>query len=130
MLGEYFTAVPGASKWFWGGVISYDNSVKVEQLGVTAAHVVAGGVGAVSEEVAFEMAAGVASRLHTNIGIGITGIAGPGGGTEEKPVGTVWIGIHIDGSTTAQHFRIPGDRAAIRRRSCTAAMHLLRSKLA
>ncbi|MDP9176235.1 MAG: competence/damage-inducible protein A [Gemmatimonadota bacterium] len=126
LLGARITAIPGASDVFLGGVLAYDNLVKTEMLGVDEAVLAARG--AVSEPVALAMAHGVRARLSSDIGISITGIAGPGGGTEEKPVGTVWIAI--DGTTTqAVGLRLIGDRAEIRQRAAQAALDLLRRQL-
>lgn len=90
-LGHLITSVPGSSSYFRGGVISYDNDVKIQLLGVESAALATHG--AVSDLVAQQMASGVRSRLNTTWGVGITGIAGPGGGSESKPVGLVYVGI-------------------------------------
>ncbi|MDY7021544.1 MAG: nicotinamide-nucleotide amidohydrolase family protein, partial [Cyanobacteriota bacterium] len=90
-LGQMITRVPGSSSYFWGGIIAYDNAVKTGLLGVNAQDLEQWG--AVSDIVAQQMAIGVRSRLNTTWGISITGIAGPGGGTETKPVGLVYIGL-------------------------------------
>ncbi|HYN82730.1 MAG TPA: competence/damage-inducible protein A [Gemmatimonadaceae bacterium] len=126
LLGARITAIPGASDVFLGGVLAYDNSVKTEMLGVDES--VLSGHGAVSEPVALAMAQGVRARLSSDIGIAITGVAGPSGGTPEKPVGTVWIAI--DGTTTrAVGLRLIGDRAEIRQRAAQAALDHLRRQL-
>src|SRR5687768_17512315 len=126
LLGARITAIPGASDVFLGGVLAYDNSVKTEILGVDAS--VLASHGAVSEPVALAMAQGVRARLSSDFGISITGVAGPGGGTPEKPVGTVWIAI--DGATTrAVGLRLIGDRAEIRQRAAQAALDMLRRQL-
>jgi nicotinamide-nucleotide amidase len=126
LLGARITAIPGASDVFLGGVLAYDNSVKTEMLGVDPR--VLAGHGAVSEPVALAMAHGVRERLASDIGISITGVAGPGGGTPEKPVGTVWIAI--DGTATrAVGLRLIGDRAEIRQRAAQAALDILRRQL-
>lgn len=126
LLGARITAIPGASDVFLGGVLAYDNSVKTEMLGVDPR--VLADHGAVSESVALAMAHGVRARLSSDLGISITGVAGPGGGTPEKPVGTVWIAI--DGTTTqAVGFRLIGDRAEIRQRAAQAALDMLRRQL-
>ena len=88
-VGAAITAVAGASEVFWGGVISYDNSVKRDVLGVDGA--LLENKGAVSAECAAEMAQGVRRLLKTDLAVSVTGIAGPGGGTREKPVGLVWF---------------------------------------
>ena len=91
LIAKFLTDISGASAVFWGGVVSYDNSVKENVLGVS--HQTLLSVGAVSNDTACQMAVGVKNLLKTDIGISTTGIAGPGGGTPEKPVGTVYIAI-------------------------------------
>jgi len=119
------TNVSGSSAWVTGGIVAYDNAVKIEQLGVPEG--VIGEHGAVSEAVASAMAAGVRARLRTSVGVGITGIAGPTGGTETKPVGTVVIAVDGPG---AQHrvrtVRLPGDRAMVRQMSVQTALDMVR----
>lgn len=118
------TAVPGSSKSFLGGIVAYDNAIKTAQLGVEPA--LLDRFGAVSEEVAMAMAAGVRSRLHATVGIATTGVAGPDGGTPEKPVGLVWLGFTAaDGMVTARRLQLRGGRAAIQSRATTAALGLL-----
>lgn len=126
LLGARITAIPGSSDVFMGGVLAYDNSVKTGMLGVDpnllAAH------GAVSEPVAVGMAQGVRARLSADVGVSITGVAGPGGGTPEKPVGTVWIAV--DGAVTrVVGLRLIGDRSEIRQRAAQAALDLVRRQL-
>lgn len=126
-LGEMLTAVPGSSRYFWGGVIAYDNSVKERMLGVKAQDLAQ--FGAVSAPVAKQMAAGVRDRLGTTWGLSITGIAGPDGGTPEKPVGLVYIGVAGPQgvSSIAQRFGGGRGRDWVRRLSaCTALDHLRR----
>ncbi len=119
---------PGASSYFGGGVVAYSNEAKTELLGVDAGAIEAHG--AVSPEVADALAAGAMERFSADVGVGITGIAGPDGGTEEKPVGYVcWCVKTADGGELARDIRLPGDRAEIRDRSTTVAMHLLRRLL-
>lgn len=126
MLGARITAIPGSSDVFIGGVLAYENTTKIELLGVEPADVETHG--AVSEAVALAMACGVRRRLSADIGISITGIAGPGGGTPEKPVGTVWIAI--DGRVSgARGLRLIGDRAEIRQRSAQAALDFVRREM-
>lgn len=126
MLGARITAIPGSSDVFIGGVLAYENTTKLELLGVELADVETHG--AVSEAVAVGMARGVRRRLSADIGISITGIAGPGGGTPEKPVGTVWIAL--DGRVSgARGLRLIGDRAEIRQRSAQAALDFVRREL-
>lgn len=117
------TATPGASKTFLGGVVAYDNAVKVAQLGVRAETLEQHG--AVSEATVLEMARGVRERLGTTYGIATTGIAGPDGGTPEKPVGVVWFGFADARSASARTFTLRGDRAAIQRRATIAALGLV-----
>lgn len=100
-IANAFTDVAGSSRYFEGGIISYANRIKAEQLAVSQNDL--DSVGAVSKEVALQMARGVAEKLGTDIGISTTGIAGPGGGTKEKPVGTVWMGFYQKGG---KHFAI------------------------
>jgi nicotinamide-nucleotide amidase len=128
LLGARLTANPGSSDVFHGGVIAYDNSVKTKLLGVR--DVTLREHGAVSEEVAREMAEGCAKALGTTIGIGITGIAGPGGGTEEKPVGTVWIAVSGLGETRTLGRAYVGDREEIRLRATQASLDQIRRGLA
>ena len=126
LLGERITAVPGSSDVFIGGVQAYHNSAKVALLGVDPAAIEAHG--AVSEEVAAAMALGVRSRLETEIALSITGIAGPAGGTPEKPVGTVWIALDGQRPETLG-VRLFGDRREIRERAAQAALDLVRRQL-
>jgi nicotinamide-nucleotide amidase len=128
MLGARLTAIPGSSDVVAGGVIAYDNAVKVRMLGVSAD--VIERVGAVSEEVARAMASGVRERLGVEIGVGITGIAGPGGGTPEKPVGTVWTAVDVAGTVHARRSVYVGDREEIRQRAAQGALDLVRIALA
>ena len=117
------TDVPGSSEWFAGGIVAYDNAVKVDELSVPRALV--DQFGAVSEPVAMAMADGVRARLRTEIGVAITGIAGPGGGTPSKPVGTVVVAV--SGPTavvrTSQQM---GDRHMVRTFTTQAALDMVR----
>ncbi len=127
LLGR-LTQVPGSSAWVVGGVVAYDNRVKTETLGVPgnllAEH------GAVSEPVAIAMAHGVRSMMGADLGVGITGIAGPTGGSEAKPVGTVVIAVSgPDGHESVRTFRLPGDRAMVRQLSVQSALDMLRRTL-
>jgi nicotinamide-nucleotide amidase len=128
-LGHLFTATPGSSAYFWGGVISYDNQVKINLLGVNPDDLVH--QGAVSAIVAEQMAAGVRDRLHTDWGLSITGVAGPDGGSEEKPVGLVYIGVaSAQGVESFRYlFGAFRDRQFIRYLSACTAIDLLRRKL-
>lgn len=118
----------GSSAYLAGGVVSYSNEAKVALLGVDAALI--DEHGAVSEPVARAMAEGALKRFDADTAIGITGIAGPGGGSAEKPVGTVCFGVALSGRPTlVRTLRLPGDRSDVRERSTTVAMHLLRGEL-
>ncbi|MBW4443457.1 MAG: competence/damage-inducible protein A [Plectolyngbya sp. WJT66-NPBG17] len=127
-LGQMLTRVSGSSEYFWGGIISYDNSVKENLLGVDPTAIAT--QGAVSAIVAEQMAMGVRSRLNTTWGISITGVAGPGGGTEEKPVGLVYIGLANAEGAVSQRYRF-GDRGRdwVRQVSACSALDRLRRKL-
>jgi nicotinamide-nucleotide amidase len=125
LLGARITAVPGSSDVLVGGVIAYDNRIKQEMLDVPDEELREHG--AVSEPVVRAMATGVRARFGTSIGVGITGIAGPGGGTPEKPIGTVWIAIDVEGAVVARRFSMIGDRDEIRRRSAQSALEMLRA---
>jgi nicotinamide-nucleotide amidase len=128
LLGARVTAIPGSSDVYVGGVVAYDNSVKTKLLGVRDASLSAHG--AVSEQVAREMAEGCARSLGTGVGMAITGIAGPGGGTAEKPVGTVWIAVTGVGETRTLGRVYVGDREEIRLRATQASLDQLRRALA
>lgn len=118
---------PGSSAYLVGGFVTYANEAKTAEVGVPADLIER--VGAVSPEVAEAMARGARERLGTTFGVGITGVAGPGGGTPEKPVGLVHVAVaHPDG-VLARRLDLGGDRAAIRRRTVVAALHLLREAL-
>ena len=124
MLGARLTAISGSSAVVQGGVIAYANDVKTRELGVPAQAIETGG--AVSEPVARAMATGVRLKFGTTIGIGVTGIAGPTGGTPEKPVGTVWVAVDFAGDVHAIRAVIPGDRDEIRQRAAQLALDRLR----
>ncbi|MCW2690211.1 MAG: competence/damage-inducible protein [Mycobacterium sp.] len=128
LLAARLTDGPGSSAYVAGGVVAYANEAKVELLDVNPALIEAHG--AVSEPVAEAMADGALRRFGADTAIAVTGIAGPGGGTDEKPVGTVCFSVMGDGARTlSRTLRLPGDRADIRERSTTVAMHLLRRAL-
>jgi len=128
LLGARITAIPGSSAVYRGGVVAYDNAIKTKLLAVRDASLREHG--AVSEQVAREMAEGCARALATDIGIGITGIAGPGGGTADKPVGTVWIAVAGLGETRSLGRVYVGDREEIRLRATQAALDQIRRGLA
>ena len=127
-VGYTITGVSGASAVFWGGVISYDNSVKRDVLGVPEE--VLATKGAVSPECAAAMAESARRRLKTDLAVSITGIAGPGGGSAEKPVGLVWFGLASGGSRSRETVItekkvFPGDRDAVRAAAIEHALNLL-----
>jgi nicotinamide-nucleotide amidase len=129
-LGQMLTEISGSSDYFWGGVISYDNSVKVNLLGVNAEDLAK--FGAISATVAEQMALGVRSRLGTSWGLSITGIAGPTGGTETKPVGLIYIGLaNPNGEVESFEHRWGAgrSRSLIRHLSACSALDQLRRKL-
>jgi nicotinamide-nucleotide amidase len=127
LVGQRLTAIAGSSKVFVGGVVAYHNEVKLGLLGVSADALAARG--AVSEEVARQMAAEVARALGTEASVAVTGIAGPDGGTAEKPVGTVWIAALWKGKARAFHYVFPGERDVVRRRAAQAALDAMRRVL-
>jgi nicotinamide-nucleotide amidase len=124
LLGARLTAVPGSSDVVEGGVIAYSNRVKEALLGVPQREILEHG--AVSEPVARRMATAARERLGAEIGVGITGVAGPGGGTPEKPVGTVWIAVDAAGEVKALRTLLIGDRNEIRHRAAQAALDMIR----
>ena len=127
LLAARLTAIPGSSDVVQGAVVAYDNRVKRALLGVDERDLEA--YGAVSEPVARQMAAGVRERLGTAVGVGITGVAGPGGGTAEKPVGTVWLAVDMDGAAWVARTLFGGDREEIRQRAAQAALDMVRRML-
>lgn len=128
LLGARLTAIPGSSDVVLGGVIAYANAVKTALLGVPDAMLREHG--AVSEPVARAMASGAREATGARIGLAITGVAGPAGGTEEKPVGTVWIATDVDGEIEARRTRLIGDRGEVRQRATQAILEMLRRRLA
>lgn len=127
LIAQRLTEVPGASKYFMEGVVTYSNEAKIRALGVDKKllrkH------GAVSAEVAEAMAQGIRKRAGTDLGLSVTGVAGPTGGTEEKPVGLVYIALANDSLTEHRKVMLPGDRHLIRWRASQAALDLLRRRL-
>jgi nicotinamide-nucleotide amidase len=121
------TSVAGSSDWFERGFVSYSNEAKVQMLGVDAALIAAHG--AVSEEVARAMALGAAERAGVELAVGVTGIAGPGGATPGKPVGTVWLALARRDAAgwqlQAERLLLPGDRAAVREQTLRVALQRL-----
>ena len=128
LLAARLTDRPGSSAYVAGGVVAYANEIKSGLLGVDPALI--DEHGAVSAQVAEAMACGVIARFGADTAVAITGVAGPGGGTPDKPVGTVWFAVALrDGPVTTRCVRIPGERPDVRDRSTTVAMHLLRRAL-
>ena len=128
LIAARLTSVPGSSDVLRGGIVAYDNEVKVERLGVPRE--VLGAHGAVSAEVAAAMASGARAALGADVTVADTGIAGPGGGSEEKPVGLVYVHASGPDGEASRELQLPGDRDAVRVRATAAALHLLRSLLA
>ena len=123
LISSRITDVPGSSEYFLGGIVSYAYEAKVDLLGVSwdtlKSH------GAVSEQTVLEMARGVRKALKTDIAIAVSGIAGPGGATADKPVGTTWIALVADGVEQARHFQFDGDRVQNKESSAEAALQVL-----
>ena len=127
MIGAAITSVAGASGWFHGGVIAYSNEVKMRLLGVPEACLKNNG--AVSAETVAAMADGAANLLRSDCAIAVSGIAGPGGGSEEKPVGLIYFGIRVNGTTATHRFLFSGDRHSIRRVATKQGLSLLIERL-
>lgn len=123
-LGDLITEVPGSSEYFLGGVISYGNDAKVKLLGVDAPTLKT--KGAVSEEVALQMATGARKALGADIGVGITGVAGPTGGTPQKPVGLVYIAVSSSSASVCRRNIFKGARSSIKDQSAQKALAMLR----
>jgi PncC family amidohydrolase len=123
LVGHRVTNVPGSSDYFLGGIISYANEAKELLLGVR--HKTLEKYGAVSEETVREMARGARQALQAEIGLSISGIAGPGGGTAEKPVGLVWIGLSAPGGEQAWRFLFSGNRSEIKTQAAQTALQLV-----
>ena len=127
LVAARLTSVPGSSDVFVGGVVAYSNEVKARELGVPEATLEQ--FGAVSEEAAEAMTAGARERLGADVAVSVTGVAGPGGGTPEKPVGLVFLHAQGPNGSLARRLDFPGDREAIRGRATAAALHLVRTLL-
>ena len=119
-IAEAITRIPGSSAWLEAGYVTYSNTQKTAQLGVPAE--LFASVGAVSREVVEAMARGAQQRSGARFTVAVSGIAGPDGGTPDKPVGTVWLAWADGGQLYAQRFQFAGDRAAVRRQSVEAAL--------
>lgn len=127
MVAATLISYPGISDVFKEGAVTYSNEAKMKRLGVKEETL--NNFGAVSEETAREMAEGISREAKTDIGISTTGIAGPGGGTEEKPVGLVYIGVCIKGNVIVEKFNFTGDREAVRKKATMNALNILRKEL-
>jgi nicotinamide-nucleotide amidase len=127
LIAQRLTSVPGSSKYFIEGVVTYSNESKTHLLGVDKK--VIKEFGAVSQQVARDMARGIRHKAKTDFGLAVTGIAGPSGGTEEKPVGLVYIALADDSHTEHKKLKLPGDRELIRWRASQAALDMLRRRL-
>jgi len=127
LVAERLTRVAGSSNFFLGGVVCYSNELKTRFVGVPAEMIAA--EGAVSKPVAQALAEGIRRRTGASIGIGITGIAGPSGGTPEKPVGLVFIALADERSTEVRHFQFPGDRERVRTWSSVAGLEMVRRRI-
>jgi PncC family amidohydrolase len=123
LVGHLITNIPGSSTYYMGSITAYAYEAKVRLLGVRWETLEK--FGAVSEETVLEMAVGVRRALAADIGVSISGIAGPGGGAPEKPVGLVWIGLSAAGVDDAWRFQFQGDRLAVKTQSAQAALQLL-----
>jgi nicotinamide-nucleotide amidase len=122
------TDLSGSSNWFERGFVTYSNAAKSESLGVEPALIAAHG--AVSEVVARAMAFGAVRHSHAQVSVAVTGVAGPTGGTPDKPVGTVWFGFQVDGRLSSETRRFDGDRAAVREATVQHALRRLLDLLA
>jgi nicotinamide-nucleotide amidase len=121
------TELPGSSEWFERGFVVYSNEAKTELLQVETALIEAHG--AVSEVVARAMAFGAVRHSRARVSVAVTGVAGPGGGSPDKPVGTVWFGFMVDGHLTSETRRFQGDRAEVRRATVEHALNALLLRL-
>jgi nicotinamide-nucleotide amidase len=125
LLAERLTSIAGSSTYFLGGVVCYSNELKTAWADVPAELIQS--KGAVSPEVAAALADGIRRRVGSTFGLGITGIAGPGGGSEEKPVGTVHIALSHAGGVKDRSARFPGDRESIRWQASQVALDMVRT---
>jgi nicotinamide-nucleotide amidase len=123
LIGHLITNVAGSSTYYLGGVTAYSNEAKVNLLGVSRKTLEWNG--AVSQRTVLEMARGVRKAMGADIGVSVSGIAGPTGGTPDKPVGTVWIGLSSDREEFAQHFLWSGDRLSVKEQSAQAALKMV-----
>jgi nicotinamide-nucleotide amidase len=126
-LAYLLTTIPGSSEYYWGSVVAYQNTVKTEILGVREETIQQ--FGAVSEQTVKEMAEGVRKKFRTDIGISSSGIAGPTGGTDEKPVGTIWIGYSDKNQTFGKKLMLGNDRDINVKLTCIAVFNMIRKTL-
>ncbi len=124
LLAQRLTSIAGSSSYFLGGVVCYSNELKTAWADVPPEMILS--KGAVSSEVAVALAEGIRRRVGSTIGVGITGIAGPGGGTEEKPVGTVYVAISYAGGVKERGLRFPGERDNVRWQASQTALDMVR----
>lgn len=127
MIAAACTDLAGSSQWFDSGFVTYSNAAKTDMLGVDAALIAQ--FGAVSEQVAVAMAQGAVKRSAAQVSVAVTGVAGPAGGSVEKPVGTVWIGWCVNGQTTTELCHFDGDRATVRALTVQRALQGLIERL-
>lgn len=123
LIAKTFTDLAGSSDWFERGFVTYSNAAKNEMLGVPAS--IIEDYGAVSEPVAAEMARGALRHSHANFAVAVTGVAGPSGGSDEKPVGTVWIAVASADEHIANRYQFGGGREAVRAATLVAAIEML-----
>lgn len=123
LIGKMITDVAGSSSVFWGGFLLYSNEAKIRLAGVNPE--ILREFGAVSGQTVEAMAAGTAGRCQTDYALAVSGVAGPGGGTPGKPVGTVWIGLYARGKVFARGYHFPGDRDIVRKETAREALSLL-----
>ena len=123
LVGNRITDVPGSSEYFLGSIVSYSNEAKVNLLGVSWDTL--NSTGAVSKETVIEMARGARKVLNADVAVSVSGIAGPGGGTDEKPVGTTWIGLVVQHRERARVFHFSGDRVQNKAQAAEAALQML-----
>jgi len=126
-LSHILTGISGSSEYFIGGVVAYSNRIKEQVLKVSGNTIIK--FGAVSQQTAREMAEGIQKKFNTSIGLSTTGIAGPTGGTPEKPVGLVWIGIQFENRTHTFKCQFPGDRQAVKSSTVKAVLTKLHELL-
>jgi PncC family amidohydrolase len=128
LVAHAITSQPGSSGYYLGGVVSYSNEVKIEALGVPPATLAAHG--AVSPQTAVAMATGARTRLASDLGVGVTGVAGPDGGTPDKPVGLVYVAVADEDGAEVRRFDWTGDRATNIAESAAAALEMLEARAA